>query len=131
MRQIAVSAHNGQFRRDGKTPYIKHVLEVANSVEDRLKPIALGHDLIEDTQITLADLKKAGFPSYVIDAIDLLTHRNNEPNVVYWKKILQNKDAVAVKIADIHANLKDSPTELQSQKYQRALKLFADAGYSE
>ena len=129
MRQIAITAHTGQFRNDKKTPYITHILGVADAVEPRLKPIALGHDLLEDTKITLDDLKKAGFPKYILDAIDLLTHRNNEPNITYWKKILNNPDASTVKVADIKYNLNDSPSDRQKQKYQQALQLFANAGY--
>lgn len=129
-REIAISAHEGQFRRDGKTPYIRHPEQVAKNVEKRLQPIAWLHDVVEDTTVSLEDLKIAQFPQYIIDAVDLLTHRSSEPNVIYWKRMLQNRDAVTVKIADIKANLKDSPTERQAEKYRRALKLFADAGYS-
>jgi (p)ppGpp synthase/HD superfamily hydrolase len=130
MRQIAVEAHKGQYRRDGRTSYINHILDVAGRVEDRLKPIALGHDLIEDTTVSLQDLRDAGFPSYIVDAIEVLTHVSSEPNVIYWKKILQNEDAVRVKLADIQSNLEDAPTEHQRTKYQKALQLFADAGYT-
>lgn len=129
-RQIAIKAHEGQFRNDKKTPYIKHPLEVSTQVEDRLKPIALLHDVVEDTNVTLEDLKNAQFPQYIIDAVDVLTHAKNEPNIQYWNRILTNKDAVIVKIADIRCNLKDAPSEHAREKYARALKLFADAGYS-
>ena len=55
MEQIAIDAHKDQTRNDGKTPYMKHVYGVANAVEDKLKPIALGHDLVEDTPITIEE----------------------------------------------------------------------------
>lgn len=130
MRQIAITAHEGQFRRDKQTPYIKHVEAVANSVEDRLKPIAWGHDLIEDTSVTLDDLKNYGFPQYIIDGVDLITHRANVTNIEYWRAMTCNPDVVTVKLADIKVNLADKPTEHQREKYQRALKVFADAGFS-
>lgn len=129
-RQIAIQAHEGQFRNDKKTPYIKHPEAVAKAVEKRLQPIAWLHDVVEDTTVTLEDLKKAEFPQYIIDAVDVLTHRDNEPNIQYWKKILTNQDAVIVKVADINCNLKDAPSVYARDKYARALKLFADAGYS-
>jgi len=129
-RQIAITAHQGQFRRDKVTPYIKHVEAVANALEKRLQPIGWLHDVVEDTDITLEDLKNYGFPQYVIDGVDLMTHRKNVTNMDYWRNMLQNVDVVTVKIADIKYNLGDNPTEQQKQKYQRALKLFVDAGYT-
>jgi (p)ppGpp synthase/HD superfamily hydrolase len=130
MREIAIAAHKGQVRRDGGDYFKDHVEQVSEMVEDRLKPIALGHDLIEDTKITLHDLIEAGFPSYVTDAIDVLTHKNNEPNVAYWTRIAQNKDAVAVKLADIRNNLSGTPSDRQKEKYAQALRLFAAHGYA-
>ena len=129
MREIAIAAHRGQTRREGGDYFKDHVEQVADAVEDRLKPIALGHDLLEDTEITLKDLIDAGFPSYVTDAIDLLTHKNNEPNQSYWNKIGTNKDATAVKLADIKNNLSSNPTERQVEKYNKALQLFQKLGY--
>ena len=131
-KKIAVFAHTGQFRNDKRTPYIKHPEEVANAVEKRLQPIAWLHDTIEDSKgkVTLDTLKEAGFPQYIIDAVDVLTHVATDTNVVYWNKILKNEDAVIVKIADIKANLGGNPSQYARDKYARALKLFADAGYS-
>jgi (p)ppGpp synthase/HD superfamily hydrolase len=131
-KKIAIFAHTGQLRNDKVTPYIKHPEEVANAVEKRLQPIAWLHDVVEDSggKVTLDTLREAGFPQYIIDAVEVLTHADNEPNVVYWNKILKNPDAVIVKIADINANLKGNPTQYAKDKYARALKLFAAAGYS-
>lgn len=130
-KSIAITAHAGQFRNDLKTPYIKHPEMVAAKVEPRLKPIAWLHDAVEDSNgvVTLQTLIDAGFPSYITDGVDLITHRQNEPNMVYWRKMLGHPDVVIVKIADITTNLSDDPTPLSREKYARALKLFADAGY--
>lgn len=129
MREIAHAAHKGQFRKDGVTPYVNHVEEVASKVEDHLKPIALGHDLFEDTEITIEDLRGVGFPEYILTAIDLLTHRNSEPNLKYWGKIAKNKDAATVKIADMKCNLGDNPSERQVEKYNKGLEFFKKMGY--
>ena len=128
-KKVAEAAHQGQTRKDGRTPYFKHVQAVADGVEDRLKPIAYLHDVVEDTPITLDELRQAGFPEYVIEAVDLLTHKNREPNVHYWGKIAKNKDAAQVKIADMKSNLRDTPDPRQREKYMRGLSLFAKAGY--
>jgi (p)ppGpp synthase/HD superfamily hydrolase len=121
---VANLAHHGQLRKDGRTPYIKHPARVADAVEDRLKPIAWLHDVVEDTKITLEDLKSYGFPAYIIEAVDVLTHKNREPNVIYWGRIKENPDALAVKLADINDNVNDSPSEHAKQKYARALAFF-------
>jgi (p)ppGpp synthase/HD superfamily hydrolase len=129
MREIATDAHHGQIRTNGK-PYITHPERVAAKVKDRLKPIAWGHDLLEDTCVTLDDLQKAGFPPYVLAAVDVLTHKHGDSNNVYWHKILTNKDALQVKLADIEDNEKDSPSEHAKEKYVRAKALFKKYGVS-
>jgi (p)ppGpp synthase/HD superfamily hydrolase len=128
-KQIAIQAHEGQKRRGGQ-PYIEHPLRVANEVENGLKPIAFLHDVCEDSNITLYDLQKEGFPQYIIDAVDLLTHKKEDTNVQYWIKIAKNPDAVEVKLKDIKDNLGDNPNERQKQKYVKALDLFKKLGVS-
>jgi (p)ppGpp synthase/HD superfamily hydrolase len=127
--KVGRAAHRGQVRRDGGDYFDNHVAPVASTVEPRLKPIANLHDTVEDTSVTLEDLRNAGFPSYVIAAVDLLTHKNNEPNLEYWGRIAQNKDAATVKLADIKQNLSSNPSPRQVEKYTRALELFKSHGY--
>lgn len=127
---IAETAHAGQTRHDGSTPYMVHVQAVADAVEDRLKPIAYLHDVVEDTNISLDELKELGFDSYILDAVDLLTHCKNVPNIVYWKGIASNADATMVKLADIAHNLSSQPSEHAKLKYAKALAFFKSHGYS-
>jgi (p)ppGpp synthase/HD superfamily hydrolase len=128
-RQLATGAHIGQTRRGGE-PYIKHPERIANRVNDRLKPIAWLHDVPEDTDITISDLESVGFPKYIIDAVNLLTHKKTDTNEMYWKKILQNEDAITIKLEDIRDNLAGTPSDYARQKYARALALFKQYGYS-
>lgn len=129
-KKIASEAHRGIFRRDKKTPYIKHCEAVADKVTDRLKPIAWLHDVVEDTGVTLEDLRNYGFPSYIVDGVEAITHLRSETNMAYWQRVLANEDAVRVKLVDITCNLNDTPSPNQVTKYQLALKVFADAGYT-
>lgn len=128
-RTIATGAHKDQTRRGGE-PYITHLARIADRVEVRLKPIAWLHDVVEDTYIEIEDLVNTGFPKYVTDAVDLLTHRKNDTNEVYWKNILSNKDAITVKLEDIRDNLSGSPSKYSRQKYKTALELFKQYGYT-
>lgn len=128
-QQIATEAHKGQTRRGGD-PYITHPTRIAAKAEDRLKPIAFLHDVPEESDVTLQDLEKDGFPSYIIKAVDLLTHKEGDSNAVYWKKILTNQDAIKIKLLDIEDNLASNPSDHAKQKYARALELFKKAGYT-
>ena len=128
-KQIATVAHEGQKRTNG-SPYINHPARIADKAELRLKPIAWLHDVPEDTNVTLEDLKREGFPTYILAAVDLLTHRKGDTNMAYWKKILTNPDAVSVKLMDIQDNMGETPSEYAKEKYGRALALFKQAGYS-
>lgn len=123
-KQIAIAAHEGQTRNNGE-PYITHPAAVAAAVELRLQPIAWLHDVVEDSAVTLNDLKQEGFPSYIIVAIDLLTHKNNEPNMSYWANIATNLDALEVKKKDIAHNMGSNPSEHAKRKYAKALVFFA------
>ena len=64
-KKIAFEKHNGQFRRDGVTPYINHPAEVVRLLEKSnasAHEIAAGwlHDVIEDTGTTLEELTNLG-----------------------------------------------------------------------
>lgn len=129
---IATKAHAGQFRRDGKTPYILHVSRVAKTVEDAgcgINAIATAwlHDVLEDADMTADRLYELDIPGHIIDAVLILTHRRDEPYMDYVRRILRSNmtHAREVKMADIIDNLTDNPTEKQKQKYVKALMLFA------
>ena len=67
--------------------------------------VALLHDTVEDTDITVASLKEEGFPKEVTDAISLLTHDKTVPYMEYITKIKSNEIATKVKIADLRHNM--------------------------
>jgi (p)ppGpp synthase/HD superfamily hydrolase len=61
---IATKAHEGQYRRDGVTPYIEHPKAVAARVkgDEKAEMVAWLHDVIEDTKKeNKASLKKKVF----------------------------------------------------------------------
>ena len=117
---IAKQSHKGQFRRDEITPYITHPLSVSVRVEVRLKPIALLHDALEDSDLKLADLIALDFPEYIIRAVHTLTKLPDEDYIHYLQRVKENPDAIIVKLADMEHNLSDKPTEKQKAKYAKA-----------
>lgn len=102
---LAFHAHLGQVDKAGD-PYFKHVETVSDSLSDiRERIVGLLHDVIEDTDLTLNDLRNEGFTSDIIAAVDAITHRENESNTTYYKRILENPMACHVKIADLTHNM--------------------------
>lgn len=117
---IAFEAHNGQFRRDGKTPYIEHCFAVAKRVAhlgNKYICVALIHDLLEDTKVTAHDLLAAGVDEDVVAAVQVLTKHPSRSYDEYLKTIKINNIACHVKIADMLSNLADNPTNNQIRKY--------------
>ena len=100
---LAYHAHQGQFDKGG-VPYIFHPIHLAESMDDEISTcVALLHDTVEDTAVTLEELA-AQFPREVVEAVDLLTHRANVDYFDYVRAIKQNPIAVRVKLADLGHN---------------------------
>ena len=66
--------------------------------------VAVMHDLVEDTDVTLGDLRKLEFSDEVIDAIQIVTHVGDDSYADYIVLIKANVVARQVKIADLHDN---------------------------
>lgn len=100
---IAYHAHHGQLDYNG-IPYIFHPIHLAEQMEDEISCcVALLHDVVEDTTVTLADLELE-FPPAVTQAVDLLTHRKGVDYFDYVRAIRANPIALRVKLADIAHN---------------------------
>ena len=71
--KLAYKAHEGQVDRSG-VPYIFHPIHLAEQMDEEIScTVALLHDVVEDTEVTLAELEQA-FPTAVTEAVHLLTH---------------------------------------------------------
>lgn len=106
MLVIVTNAHNGQFDRGGN-PYILHPLKVMHylkSDDEELQCIALGHDVIEDTDVTYMDLRAAGMTDRIIAGIGALTKQPGQTYDEYKQRVFANKDAMRVKMADLRHN---------------------------
>ena len=101
--KIAYNAHHGQVDHGG-VPYVLHPVHLAEQMEDEYSTcVALLHDVVEDTSVSLEALKKV-FPKEVTDAVDLMTHRRGEPYLEYVTRLKANPIAKAVKLADLAHN---------------------------
>jgi (p)ppGpp synthase/HD superfamily hydrolase len=104
--KIAVNAHDGQFDKGGNA-YILHVLKVMHytkSSDTEIQCIAVLHDVVEDTDVTLYDLERSGMTIRITKAVDVLTKRLGQTAEEYLARILANRDAMIVKLADLRHN---------------------------
>lgn len=128
--QMASQAHQGQLDQGGH-PYILHLEAVANlvtTVEEKV--VAILHDIVEDTKVTLEELRK-DFDETIITAVDAMTKREaTEIFIDYLKRAKANPIARNVKIADMIHNsdltrLPFPPREedlQREEKYQVAIE---------
>lgn len=106
MIALAATKHEGQLDRGGM-PYILHVMKVMHYLrtEDlELMQMAVGHDLIEDTDVTYAELRAMGTSERVIDGIRRLTKVPGQTAEEYKNGIKESYDAIRVKMADLRHN---------------------------
>jgi (p)ppGpp synthase/HD superfamily hydrolase len=106
MLLLATNAHAGQFDRGG-TPYILHPLKVMHYLktdDEELQCIALGHDVVEDTNTTWKDLVDAGMSNRVVLGIAALTKQLGETYDAYKERVFANPDAMKVKLCDLRHN---------------------------
>jgi len=103
---LASEKHMGQFDKGGM-PYILHPLKVMHytkSSDMEIMAIAVMHDVVEDTDVTFADLISMGFTDRIVDALRLLTKMPGQSLREYLDGIKSNKDAIIVKLADLRHN---------------------------
>ena len=128
---IAYNAHQNQFDK-ANIPYIYHPIHIAEQMDTELECIvALLHDVVEDTDITLNDLEKE-FPQEVIDLLKILTHDKKIDYIEYIKKVKTNPIATKIKIADLKHNSditrldNITVTDLERiKKYKKALEILS------
>lgn len=106
MLVLATNAHSGQYDRGGN-PYILHCLKVMHylkSEDEELQCIALGHDIVEDTDVTYKQLVEEGFTERIVKGIHCLTKQRGETYDEYKLRVFSSEDAMKVKLADLRHN---------------------------
>ena len=131
---LAAKAHRGRKDKAGAA-YILHPLRVMrrmNTREERI--VAVLHDLLEDTEYSLEDLREAAYSGRILRSLSHLTHRKGEPYEDFIERVKADSLACRVKIADLRDNLNLSrikkPKErdlMRAKKYRRALRVLLKA----
>ena len=132
---IASYAHKEQYRKNGE-PYILHPLRIMEHYKDLIgltnkqenfdinvleqcnlpfkgvMELCLLHDVVEDTNLSLADIQNIFnikglenyFQLYIKDGLQLLTHQKDVDYDTYISRILTNRLASLVKVLDMYNN---------------------------
>ena len=130
---IAEKAHAGQIDKAGK-PYILHPLTVMAQMDDvESKIVAVLHDAIEDSDLTINELSQQGFPELITEAIAAITKLDGELYDDYLLRVMGNAIALKVKIADVTHNMdisriaNPSTKDFQRlEKYQKVLNQLTE-----
>ena len=90
------------------TPYMEHSLAVAQKFADeKMKVIALLHDIMKETEITPADLNYIGFPSDIVRTVTFITRQKDESYDEFINRIINSKNnkALQIKKADLEQSM--------------------------
>ena len=120
MKALAERGHAGQLRKDGKTDYVEHPRAVVallrrwGVADAETLAVAWGHDLLEDTDVTEADILRAGGKARgaaILAGIEALTRDKAAwPDKKEWLKHVARTAppaALLVKAADRICNTRD------------------------
>ena len=129
--RLMFDLHKEQTDKSG-LPYVFHPWHVAESMDDEITAtVALLHDAVEDTDLTLEDVREAGFPEEVVAALGCMTHDDSVDYMDYVRALAPNAVARKVKLADLRHNADitrlDAPTEkdlARREKYLKAIELL-------
>lgn len=125
MLVLVANKFDGKFDKGGN-PYILHCLAVMHKLrteDEELQCIALGHDLVEDTDVTYAQLLDLGFSTRVVSGIRAMTKHTGQSYEEYKLAVKSNPDAVKVKMQDLlHNSDLRRLKGVQEKDVQRAIK---------
>ena len=104
---IAMDAHEGQRDRDGNAVILHPLIVGGMGKTDAEKCEGFLHDVIEDTDLTIEDLRDEDIPEEIIVALQLCTHDDSLTYDEHVQRIIDsgNMTAINVKLNDLHHNI--------------------------
>ena len=118
---LAAKAHSTQTDKAGQ-PYILHPIRVMLRMKtDDARMAAVLHDVVEDTDVTLDDLRAQGYPEEVVAAVDAVSRREAEGETydAFVERSAQNPLAVQVKLGDLADNMSPERADGRTEKKDR------------
>ena len=133
--------HAGQKDKAGDR-YVNHIFRVylasiVNELGFKCEVVALLHDILEDTDTTIDELKGLGIDDEIIESIVAITRNEEESYREYIVRVSNNSIAKKVKILDLEDNMNigrfikhnlEIPKSLM-ERYSEALKFLC--GFNE
>ena len=120
--RVCFEAHKDQLDKGGM-PYVFHPFHLAEQMETEAEICtALLHDVVEDTDYTLDDIEKLGFPKEITEARGLLTNDDEISYMDYVKEIKKNPIARKIKLADLRHNSDTNRIEIKTEEEARKAK---------
>lgn len=121
--QICLQHHFGQVDKQGE-PYFMHPFRIMLKCQtDEERIVALLHDIIEDTDYTLKELRET-FGDDIANAIIHISRGCDEPYFKYIERLSKNPLAVSVKKLDLMDNLDASRGPISKSLKERYIKAF-------
>ncbi|HIZ83771.1 MAG TPA: GTP pyrophosphokinase [Firmicutes bacterium] len=129
--QLAFDVHKDQKDKDG-LPYIYHPFHLAEQMDTEASvTVAMLHDVVGKGSMTLEDLRQAGFPEDVVEAVNLLTQDPATPFLDYIENLRKDPLATKVKLADLRHNadlsrsdIIDGETRQQEERCRQAIQIL-------
>lgn len=120
---IMLRQHYGQKDKAGHDYYFRPVRVSVECYGTDEKIVALLHDAIEDTGLTVDELRKAGFSEDIIKAILSVTRQKNETYAKFIERVKQNNLSISVKLRDLEDNMDITRlTDLTNKDFRRLNK---------
>jgi (p)ppGpp synthase/HD superfamily hydrolase len=124
---LAAKQHEGQTDKAGN-PYIFHSMRLMlRAVQEEEQIVAVLHDTIEDTSLTLDDLRQEGFTETIVEAVDSLSRRKKESYEEFILRIKQNPLARRVKVLDLQDNTDLTRNKKTTEKDRKRLEKYSKA----
>lgn len=144
--RFAIKSHEGQFRKDGVTPYVSHPMRVRSRASfhpmftPEMGAAAFLHDVVEDCGVTVEQLRDQ-FGDKVAELVDWMTNRSKQTGLPREKRKKIDRDRLAkapqdakiLKLFDRVDNLSDAAAfqgsfrKLYANESLELVKILRDA----
>lgn len=125
--RTAYKAHHEQLDRGG-VPYIFHLIHVAEQMNtEELVCVALLHDILEDTSLTAKDLRTRGFSKDIVQAVEVITKKDDDTYQSYIEEVKRSNLARKVKIEDLKHNMDVSRLKGMTEKDKERKAKYVEA----
>ncbi len=109
-------------------PTLRQTLEGVGVTVNDLRAIAVMHDVLEDTEMSVAELLP--FPGYVRTALEALTRRHfndNETYAEFIERVKLHPLAIHIKLLDLTDNMNRGRGTMSKEVHEGLLRRYAKA----